>query len=235
MKKLLILSIAFFSFGFLSAQTPTLKVKGEATVKAVPENLNVSIPLNAKEISYEATSDELMRTFNALKKALVKAGIEEEEIKSNSLRIDPEYQYMKGERNLIGYMGSINVSLQVAHNQNNMNAIVNTLKDEQFNFGYSLSFSLSEEQKDSLLEEALNQAIEDGKRKAEIMSSALEVKLLTLLEVNYNYLTGGPDPFQPIMRAEMYDMKANVAEEISLNPSELEIRKEVGLIWQVGK
>ena len=236
MKNILLLSTALFFLTFAKAQTSTIKVKGEATVKAIPALMNVNIPLQAKKDTYEATSDDLTKTFNDLKNALVKAGIDADEIRSNSMNINPDYRYSDRVQQLVGYIGSIGLSIELEHNQENMNAIVNTLKDDAFNFGYNLSFSLSEKQKETLLEEALTKAVEDGENKAAILAKALEVRIVTLEEVNYGYMSGGSDVFRPMVRsAEALETKSDSGQELTLNPSETEIRKEVGLIWKVAK
>ncbi|MCZ4410644.1 SIMPL domain-containing protein [Cryomorphaceae bacterium 1068] len=236
MKNLLLFSTALFLFAFAEAQTSTIRVKGEATVKAIPALMNVNIPLQAKKETYEATSNDLTKTFNELTSALVKAGINEDDIKSNSMSINPEYRYMNQDKQLLGYVGSIRVSIELEHTQENMNAVVNTLKKEAFNFGYSLSFSLSETQKSTLLEEALTKAVKDGEHKADILAEALEVKIVALEEVNHGYMSDGPDVFQPRFRSmDAVEMKSDGGQEITLNPSEMEIRKEVGLIWKVAK
>ena len=205
-------------------------------MKAIPALMNVNIPLQAKKDTYEATSDDLTKTFNDLQAALVKAGIDADEIKSNSMNINPDYRYVDREQQLVGYVGSIRLSIELEHNQENMNAIVNTLKNDSFNFGYNLSFSLSEDQKKTLLEEALTKAVEDGENKAAILAKALEVRVITLEEVNYGYMSGDSDVLRPMMRsADAYEMKSDGGQELSLNPSEIEIRKEVGLIWKVAK
>lgn len=236
MKNLLLLSTALFLFAFAKAQTSTIKVKGEATVKAVPALMNVNIPLQAKKDTYEGTSNELTKTFNDLQAALVKAGIDADEIKSNSMNINPDYRYVDRVQQLVGYIGSIRLTIELEHNQENMNAIVNTLKNDAFNFGYNLSFSLSEDQKETLLEEALTKAVEDGENKAAILAKALGVRVITLEEVNYGYMSGGSDVLRPMMRsADAYEMKSDGGQELTLNPSEIEIHKEVGLIWKVAK
>ncbi|MEM9050713.1 MAG: SIMPL domain-containing protein [Bacteroidota bacterium] len=236
MKKLLFPLVLCFAVFAVQAQTSILKVKGEATVSAIPELMNVIIPLQAKAESYEATSDQLTKTYNDLSAALVKAGIENEAIKSNSMSINADYQYIERQRQLVGYLGAIRLSIELERSQENMNAIVNTLKNEAFNFGYNLSFSLSEKQKEALLEEALTKAVEDGKRKAEILSTSLDVKIITLQEVNYGYVDGGRGVFEPrYLGNDTMEMKAASDEAPSLNPNEIEVRKEVGLIWKVAK
>lgn len=198
--------------------------------------MNVNIPLQAKKDTYEGTSNELTKTFNDLQAALVKAGIDADEIKSNSMNINPDYRYVDRVQQLVGYIGSIRLTIELEHNQENMNAIVNTLKNDAFNFGYNLSFSLSEDQKETLLEEALTKAVEDGENKAAILAKALGVRVITLEEVNYGYMSGGSDVLRPMMRsADAYEMKSDGGQELTLNPSEIEIHKEVGLIWKVAK
>ncbi|MCH2215704.1 MAG: SIMPL domain-containing protein [Flavobacteriales bacterium] len=236
MKNLLFLLVFCSTLFTAQAQNSILKVKGEATVSAVPELMNVVIPLQAKAESYQATSDQLTKTYNELNAALVKAGIENEAIKSNSMSINADYQYIERQRQLVGYLGTIRLSIELERSQKNMNAIINTLKNEAFNFGYNLSFSLSEKQKESLLEDALTKAVEDGKRKAEILSGSLDVKIITLQEVNYGYMDGGRDVFEPrYLGNDTMEMKLASDEAPSLNPNEIEVRKEVGLIWKVAK
>src|SRR6056297_2956555 len=160
-------------------------------------------------IEFDLISSASIPAFNDLQAALVKAGIDADDIKSNSMSINPDYRYVDREQQLIGYVGSIRLSIELEHNQENMNAIVNTLKNDAFNFGYNLSFSLSEEQKKTLLEEALTKAVNDGENKAAILAKALEVRIVTLEEVNYGYMSDGPDVFQPMMRSnEAYEMKS---------------------------
>jgi hypothetical protein len=218
--------------GAAAAQTATLKVRGEASVKTVPELMNVRIPLEVKESSYSGTSDALTDKYNALEKALVKAGVPEAEIQSSGLNIRENYRYENRERIMDGYAGNLSVSIELTYTPENMAAIMNTLKQDEFNFGYSLTFGLSERQKTSLLEKTLQEAIADGRRKAEIMASTLEVRILSLDEVSFGYSDDRPDILQPKMR--MAEAAAD-AGGLDLNPLEMEIRKEVMLVWKVAE
>lgn len=234
MKKIAFIALLIGFAPSLLAQTASLKVKGEATVKAIPELMMINIPLEAKASTYSQTSDNLTKTYNDLESALVKAGIADDKIQSSSLRIQENYRYENRERILDGYVGSIQVYLELDHTPDNIKAVISTLKQENFNFGYNLSFGLSEAQKEKLLEEALISAVADGKNKAEILAESLEVRILSLDEVNYGYMSGAPDVFEPKMRMEASAM-SDGGDQLNLNPREMEIRKEVGLIWKVAK
>jgi len=221
----------------MSAQNTesVLKVRGEAVMRATPEILNVTIPLQEKARTYEATTNQLTSTFNALHDALVKAGIDEKKMFSNRLSITEDYNYQERTRVLIGYIGSITLTMELDHNEKNLNLLMRTMNDERFNFGYNVSFSLSEKQKDTLRTAAIKQAVEDAKIKASALAEALEVRLLEIKEVNFEFGDGGNDIL--VMQKTMR-MEANMADagsDIKLNPEEQEIRKSVGVIWRIAK
>lgn len=212
-----------------------LKVRGEAVLKAIPEVLNVTIPLQEKARTYEACTNQLTATYNELQKALVKAGIDEKKIFSSRLSITEDYNYQERTRVLIGYIGSITLTMKLEHTEKNLNLIMRTLNDERFNFGYNVSFSLSEEQKEKMREEAIKEAVKDAKKKAATLAEALEVRLLDIKDVNFEYSEGGNDVL--VMHKSLM-MEANMADggsDIKLNPEEQEIRKSVGVIWRIAK
>lgn len=212
-----------------------LKVRGEAVMKAIPEVLNVTIPLQEKARTYEACTNQLTATYNELQKALVKAGIDEKKIFSSRLSIAEDYNYQERTRVLIGYIGSITLTMKLEHTEKNLNLIMRTLNDERFNFGYNVSFSLSEEQKEKMREEAIKEAVKDAKKKAATLAEALEVRLLDIKDVNFEYSEGGNDVL--VMHKSLM-MEANMADggsDIKLNPEEQEIRKSVGVIWRIAK
>lgn len=232
MKRPVLFLLALAITGLISAQTATIKVKGEASVKVVPELMNVTIPLEVKRSSYSETSAALTSMYNELEKALVKAGLPEEEIQTYGFSIRENYRYENRDRIMDGYVGSMNITLEAEHTSKNMAALMNTLKQDQFNFGYSLNFMLSEAQKKALLERTIEEAVADGKLKAEILAKSLGVRIISLDEVNFGYLDGSPGVFQPKMRMDMAAAEDNTLE---LNPREMEIRKEVGLVWKVAE
>ena len=221
----------------LSAQNSesVIKVRGEAIVRAVPEMLNISIPLQSKAKTYEECTNLLTSTFNDLNAALVKSGIDKDKIYSSQLSITEDYNYQDRERVLVGYVGNITLSLELPHTEKNLNIVMRTLNDERFKFGYHASFSFSESQKDSLREAAIRLAVTDAKAKAKTLADALNVKIVEIKEVNFEFSDGGNDNI--VMRQNMYSMskESDGASDIKLNPQEQEISKSVGVIWRISQ
>src|SRR5690554_407870 len=194
-----------------------IKVRGEAIVRAVPEILNVNIPLQAKAKTYEECTSILTSTFNDLTAALVKAGIDKDEIYSNHLNISEDYNYQDRERVLVGYIGNIMLYIELPYTEKTLNKVMQTLNNERFNFGYNVSFSFSETQKDSLREEAIKLAVSDANAKAKILADALSVNIVEIKEVNFEFSDGGNDNI--IMRRSVYadNMMSSGGNDIKLN------------------
>ena len=227
---------AMFAGQSLTAQTGErfLKVKGEAIIKTTPEDMVIRIPIEVKDKEYKATSDKLIKTYNDLMDALAKAGLDRDTLKSTALHITEDYNYVERERVLVGYVGRIQMLIEMNHDTEMLRRIMDTLADEQFKFGYNLSFKLSKTQEDNLLEEAIQKATVDAVRKADILASALEVTLQEIKEINFDYDMGGGAI--PVYRDVMMMSKTEADTQsggLQLNPQEIELRKEVRVIWVI--
>ncbi len=211
-----------------------LKVQGEHRVYAVPEILEVNIPLQVKDVSYEACSSQLVRTYNDLSNALVKAGIEKDQIKSSGLNIQEFYNYNERERKLEGYTGSIQIYIKMPHDDAKLQNIMRTLRDDRFKFGYNLGFSLSEKQKETLEADAIKSAVADARAKADAMAEALGMKLIAVQEINYGYTEGRQD-FLTRDKMAMATREMSDTGDLQLNPQLQEVYRNVGVIWHIAK
>ncbi len=213
-------------------QSKIMVVEGKASVKATPERTRVNIPLNARDSEYSDCNDKLISTFNSLKKALVKAGFEENQLKSSSIRIDDDYQYQNSQRVKVGYIGNMSVNLEMTTAADELGDLIDVLSKPEFSFGYSLNFALSEEQKLDLENRAMETAVRDAKHKAQVLANAADVELGYILELRYS---DSQVSVGPLMRAEFTKMSDDTAGPISLNPSEINIEKSVVITWGIGR
>ncbi len=215
------------------AEPGVIKVKGEAVVKAVPENMEVSIPLEARDTSYEACNGKITQTYNSLQRALEKNGIQKSRIKSNGIRISEDYQYSGGERRFIGYVGNVSLTLEEKYTDEKLNAVLRTLRTKAFNFGYNISFLLSDSQRELMREDAILKATADAQKKAKMLASAMNVGLAQIREISYGYLTQETNPI--MYRSESKMMNAGNMEDVSVNAKEIEVTKQVGIIWDINQ
>ena len=212
-----------------------IKVQGEAIIRVTPEILVVNIPIQAKDSVYEKCTKKLVDKYNRLKAALVKNNIKEETIKSDNLSVNENYIWDQRERKFDGYIGSLQVSLELNYSADKLSAIIQTLKEDEFKFGYSISFKLSEKQKSEQLENAINIAVADAMNKAKMIAKSLQIKLGKIQEINFGYNT---PTYGPLAREENYAVLSKAGNEandlqLNLNPQLIEIQKSIGIIWNI--
>ncbi len=218
---------------FAQGNSNVLKVQGEAIFQVAPEVLVVNIPIQVKDPVYERCTKQLVANYNLLKAALVENNIEEEAIKSDNLSVNENYTWDQRERKFEGYIGNLRVSVEQEYTVEKLSSIIETLKSEEFRFGYNISFKLSEKQKSDQLEKAINLAVEDAMNKAKIIAGAANIKIGEIQEINFGY---SAPTHELLTRSKevFYNVEdAGGKMELNLNPQLIQIQKSVGIIWEI--
>lgn len=232
----------FILFLFLTALTANvhsqeksnvINVQGEAIFKVTPEIFVVNIPIQIKDSVYENCTKRLVEKYNRLKDALVKNNIKEEAIQSDNLSVNENYTWDQRERKFDGYIGSIQVTMEQEYTVEKLSAVIETLKDDDFKFGYNISFKLSEKQKAEQLEKAINMAVEDANNKAKIIARAMKIKLGEIRSINFGPTGISRDLLTMEDSEVVMKMAGDSKLELNLNPQVIEIQKQIGIVWEI--
>jgi len=241
MKKTILLLIVLFTGITLFAQIQgnLLKIKGNAILHQVPEIMHVNIPIQVTDSLYENCSIKLTKVHKNLKNALIANGIKKSSIKTDDLNFGEKTKWTKEGRMPDGFKGSVSVRIEMKYSPDMLNKIINTLKNNSFNFGYNVDFRLSEEQKLQTLENVIQYAINDAERKAEIIAKKLNVNLSEIHEVNFGYSSGNFDILTPVDDAVFLMLEEEEIEEenleMDINPKKIRIEKTINVIWKIEK
>lgn len=224
---------------FAQAEDNVLKIKGNAILYQIPEMMYVDIPIQVSDSLYENCSFKLAKIHQELKQRLIKNGIKKTDIKTDDLSVGEKTKWTKEGRISDGFQGSVSMKVEMKYSQQKLNVIINTLKYEAFNFGYSVNFGLSEEQKSNTLKKSIELAIDDAEIKAQIIAQKMNMKLLEIKEVNFGYSDGGFDILTPESDAIfcMIDDEdvSDGTLEIDISPKKIKINKTVNIIWKTEK
>lgn len=241
MKKTILLLIILLSgiSGYAQMKDNLLKIKGSAILYQVPEIMFVNIPIQVTDSIYGNCSIKLTQIHKELKKRLIENGIEKNTIKTDGLNFGEKTKWTREGRIPDGYQGSVSVRIETEYSHKILNAIINILKSDSFNFGYIVNFGLSEKQKLETLESAIEGAIKDAERKAEIIAKSLNLRLVEIKEVNFGYSAGDFDILTPEDELIFFMAEAEESEKerliMDINPKKVRINKTINVIWEVEK
>jgi len=238
--KILIISFLLFSNISLFSQVvgDQLKVQGESVISATPEEMVVNIPISVKDALYSKCSDQLMAKYNNLVTDLNKNGIKKEIVKTDRMQITENYKWSSEGQKFEGYDGTINVLIELKYDAVSLNKIIKSLSGRDMKLTYNVQFQLSKEQRETLLQKSIENAIGDATNKADIISKSLGLKLIGVKDINFGYVSSSNEVLAP-----MYKMRMSVSDDIrgseasinELNPQEIDISKSIGIIWYIGK
>ena len=240
MKRILfVFVVVLFSVNtFSQIQNNLLKVQGKANLYDVPELMVVNMTINTQDAQYAKCAEKLVFDYSQIEKAFLKKGIPTTKLKSNNMDISETYSWSPDrERTKNGYRGFLSFVLELPYDKKTLNTVMQTL-NEQGTVNFHLSFKLSNEQKDKLLQKSIELAIEDAKTKAKHIANALNVNLGEIREINFEYVNYEEDMlrFETNMSDMIISEDAMVeTKEPSLNltPQTLEINKSLGIVWTI--
>lgn len=229
--------LLFISFNLFSQiQGNLLKVKGESVVYSIPEDIVFNMSISVKDSMYDACSKKLVDRYNKLLTMLIKCGIQKDIITTTGIDISTSYERDEdGKRIFVGYSGSMNVILEMKFDQSILNRLISALRNKDIQQTFNLDFKLSKEQKERLLELAIQNAIGDAKNKAMIISKNLGLNLIEITEINYGYVASNFDEL--IEEGEEFKSQEefNGSENLQLNPNKMAINKNISIIWRIEK
>ncbi len=208
-----------------------IHVSGSGRAVAVPDIAIFSAGVVTTDKTAAGASRLNAETMDRVIKALKAMGIEDKDIKTQTVSVWPEYDY--GYRDgsgrelplIIGYRADNTVSVTLRDISMAGEAIDAAVKAGS-NQVYGLSYSFSDEKRDALYASALKAAVADGTRKAGVIADAIGAEKITPVSVSES---GGYYP--PVYRVDFAEaaVKEGATVPTPVSPGELEVQASVSM------
>jgi len=150
-------------------------VQGSGKAYATPNVAKYTVSVSTgPQASAEVALKKLSELSGPIVSAVKKEGVEEKDIATTNLSINPQYDFTSGRQILRGFEASESLELTI-RDLDKIGSILSTATGEGVNAAGGLNFQVDDIEKVRL--EAQKKAIEDAKQKAEELSDALGVGL----------------------------------------------------------
>lgn len=232
MKKLIHVIVLLMMCLSAGAQTSTrtMEVVGKAVAKTIPEQIVIHIPLKIIDSSYSNCSQMLNRTLDNLRGDLLSKGVAEEHIETSNYRIRENITYENGKRRQEGYAGMVTVVISKTYTPEFMNDIIESV--QKYLLTYSISYSMTEKQKEDLNKLVMVRAFKDANNKARVLSEAAGIKLGDISRISYGTENYRIEPFtsERMVNSEHDNTGSG---ELILNPPLTSLYKSVFIVWEI--
>ena len=171
------------SYAFQATNAHTLSTDGRGSVTLSPDEVQITVGEQTQAATAQAASDDNARVVNAIISKLNSIGVANSSISTTSYSIYPLYNYTKSGTQII-YAYQAQHSLQVTVQSPNLSLlgskvsqVIDTAVGAGANQVSQVYFTLSDGLMKQTDNQALQLAIQDASSRAQLMASALNVKL----------------------------------------------------------
>lgn len=220
----LLLTTSAFSQEAAPKLPPSINTTGEATVSIAPDRARIDIGVVTQaDTSQQAAADNAQKLDATLSRlrALLGTGAD---IKTVSYSINPNYRYPQGggEPTITGYTAT-NVVRVTLDDLTKVGSVIDTATQAGANRIQSLQFTVKDES--AVQAQALREAAQKARQKADTLASALGVRVVRILTVSES----GPVaiPFRDVAFA-----RADTA-STPIEPGTIEARASVSLTVEI--
>lgn len=186
------------------SQTTTNKqsafdVTGTGEVTTDPDRALVSLGVQFTDDTVTKVQEKGNKTMKMVTDDFGKLGIAKADIKTNNYSLYPAYDYRSGTQKITGY--NLNISLQVTIKDfTKINDVMDTATRDGVNQVGGVSFTLSDDKKKTIENQAREQAIARAKEKADSLARIAGMRLGKIVNISEN-TNGFPRPI-PMMAKE---------------------------------
>jgi hypothetical protein len=167
----------------------TITVRGTGKISAKPDQISVSLTVEAKDPDYAAAMEKADRDADAISRAVLEAGIEDDALRMANFNVRADYESVHDEHGnwknvFAGYAVTRMYALLFPLDSDVLCALLGGIGASEASPQLSVSFVLSDPEKAK--RDALEDAVRDAREKAELLARASGCELGTLLSVEYS-------------------------------------------------
>ncbi len=204
-----------------------LDVAATGEVTRVPDVAVISTGVVTRAATATAAIQQNANRMQRVRAALKRAGIEDKDIQTSSISLNPEYNYQQNKPPVLtGYTASNQVSVRF-RDIGDTGKILDALVAEGANqiSGPNLTIDKPEQ----ALDEARLKAIANGRARADLYARALGMRVVRLLSVSESGAQPVPPPMPMYARAEAMSADAST----KIDPGEQKVQVSVSMSFEL--
>lgn len=214
-----------------------ITVTGKGKISLPPDTVQIKISLEIVRDTYEGTMDGSADAVSMLRDTLGVEGFEKEDIKTTRFNVDLEYESYKERDNwkkrFIGYRCNHDLKIEFPSDSKRLAKILSLIARCPFNPEFSIQYKIKD------MEEAKNQllakAVDDSKRKAEILTKAAGVSLGKVTNINYSWgeinIYSEPVRYDKTILCE--EAACSYEDSLDIHPEDLDVSDTVTVVWEI--
>ncbi len=209
--------------GANASDVNTVTADGTATVSASPDLAEITVAVEATADNASAARSQVAADVERLREALTDAGYE---VRTVDFRLSPEYDHSRDTRELVGYRAYHALAFETSPDA--AGSAVDLAVDNGATAVQNVRFTLSDERRAELREEALAAAVGDARGTAETAAGAADRSVGTELSMRVG--SAGVSPYDSRV---VYETAADAGASTSFEPGPVTVSASVTVTYEL--
>lgn len=209
-----------------------IRITGQSQISVKPEKICVSLGVTGKSSDYLKAVEIANNEMELLKKAVLEAGLKQDNILTRNYSISEEYKYLANEKKFDGFKVEQGVVIKFNFDKNILSKLISNISSNTKEGAKLRVYFEADEKK--VQERLLEEAVDNAKKDAEILAKASGVKLGKIKLINHSFnridvrYKGSEMNFEG---ARMLKMSSNALSEI--NVENIIFDASVDMEWEI--
>ena len=213
--------------------TNTITANGQATITAEPDLVGIYFNVQTTADTAQEAKDENSEIIDDVITSLLKLRLERKDIQTQNFNVYPQYNWKNRNREITGYQATHSLRIEIpAEDIDKIGKIIDAGVDAGALIN-SINFELTSESQNQYKAQALEQATQDARIKAESIASGLGKNLGRVIRVsssNFNY-----SPWRLYEATAGGTINAEDAKiaTTDIQPGDQDIRASVNVVYKI--
>ena len=212
----------------------TITVKGIGNVKTKPDLVVITLELVTQMPDYAKTMEVAALELESIRKTLVSAGYEAQNLKTTSFNINTENESYKDaegnwRREFIGYSCRHNLKLEFDFDMKRLGETMAAISESRVNPEFQIAFSVKD--KNAVQSELLENAVANAAEKAAILAKTGRITLGPIKHIDYSW--GEVRLYSETRFDNVMCAASTGAPEIDIEPEDVSANDTVTIIWEI--
>ncbi len=206
-----------------------IRVRGSAKVSAAPDWVVIFFDIESRQYSYAECMAQLNQQTENLRSELQKVGLEKESLKTTQFNISTNFEWLKDKHVFRGYKAKHDLNVEFPFNKEYLNQVLYVLGRTESEASFSILFKVKDPE--PFRQQALAEAVQNCRQKAEVLADAAGVKLGVLQHIDYSWSELRFEHRMDVCESD-YSMEAS-APAYDIEPEDVDISDSVTAIWAI--
>ena len=218
--------------------TRTIKVTGKSSVHASPDFTRISLTISDTLKEYDACLAKSVADMNIIVECIKEFGFNRKELKTTSFEIDRKTQSYRDKNDnwkerFLGYEYTEDLNFIFKNDNERLGKILYALAHLPIIPEISISYFCSDVE--TIKNQLLELAIQDAKKKAELLTSASGVKLCEILDIDYSWInvTLESDDMKLCPTGALEDCCAEASYDVDIEPEDISTSDSVRITFRI--